>query len=746
MIKSISLKNIATYSYQEVQINNLKEVNFIYGANGIGKTTLSNFLLGDENDREEFKDCLLEWKNDTPIKTLVYNKRFKEQNFGQGKLKGIFTLGQATTEQIAEIHDKKIKLERLGKEEERKKETLKKLNDDLENLQNEFIDKCWEELKLKYENDFRKAFDGVIKSKERFKDKLLEEFQNNSKSLSTYEELKEKAKIIFGETPMSISEINNISFDEVLQIQNDVIWRTKIIGKSDIDIANLIIKLGITDWVNEGKKYIQDNEDICPFCQKNTINDDFRNKLELFFDETYTNNINYLKDFQQKYNSLMDNIINELNMIENDQKNIVDTKLNIDKYSSYLKTLISQNNENKIKIESKIKEPSREIELISLKEQLELLQEQISFANTKIQQHNIIVTNFQKEKGDLINSVWKFLVDEFRINIQNFNKSKNGKEKGIQNISKELENKEQECNTLRSEIQELNKNITSIQPTVDEINRLLKSFGFSNFKIVSSLQKYGFYEIQRENGEIAEKTLSEGEITFITFLYYYHKVKGGDVAEEVSEDRILVIDDPISSLDSNILFIVSTLIKDLIREMKKKDYVGVIKQIILLTHNIYFHKEVSFIDKGRESDKLNYWILRKNDNITNIQAYGNKNPIKSSYAMLWKELQNENNTSSLMIQNIMRRILENYFKVLGNYKNEEEIIEKFPSIEEKQICRSLYYWINDGSHCFSDALEIDDQNITIETYKKVFKDIFTYTGQEGHYKMMMSDNIDENFS
>lgn len=738
MIESISIRNIATYDNNGIQINDLKKVNFVYGANGTGKTTLSNLLYNPNNEDGKFNDCLVEWKNNTSLKTLVYNKKFKELNFGQGgKIKGIFTLGEATTEQINEINAKKGQLSKIQENIDRIEIRLQTEQNELQQKKDNFKESCWIDIYKDYEDDFKEAFSGAL-SKERFKDRLLNEFQNNSVTLLTYDELKEKAQTIFGEIPQAISVINNVSYNDISQIQSDNIWETKIIGKSDVDIASLIQRLGINDWVNEGKKYIQENENTCPFCQKNTITEDFRNKLNQFFDETYAENIAKLKQSQQQYNSLMENIINELNAIESNQKTFPNTKLDIDKFSVYLRTLTSQNNENKIKIENKVKEPSREIELVSLQEQLSLLSELISLANIEIQKHNAIVTNFQTEKNNLIKAVWKFLVEKFKDKIESFNRERNNSERAIQGISNQLQNKIEERQILDTEIKELNKNVTSIQPTIDEINRLLNSFGFHNFKIVSSSEN-GFYEIQREDGSRAEETLSEGEITFITFLYYYQKIKGGDTAEEVNEDRILVIDDPISSLDSNILFIVSTLIKDLIKEMKKDDYVGSIKQIIILTHNVYFHKEVSFISKNedKEQNKSHFWILRKNGNVTNIQAYGEQNPIQSSYAMLWNELKNENLSSTLTIQNIMRRILENYFKVLGNYKNEEDVIKYFPTLEERQVCRSLYHWINDGSHCFSDALEIDDQNITIDVYKKVFKAIFEYTEQEGHYKMMM---------
>jgi len=267
----------------------------------------------------------------------------------------------------------------------------------------------------------------------------------------------------------------------------------------------------------------------------------------------------------------------------------------------------------------------------------------------------------------------------------------------------------------------------------------LKSYGFLNFEIVPAKEE-GFYQIQREDGSIAETTLSEGEITFITFLYYLQLTKGGLTKDEVNNERILVIDDPISSLDSNVLFVVSTLIKDIIQNIKSDN--GNIKQLILLTHNVYFHKEVSFIDgRTKVCNKTNFWILRTNDKVTGLQSFEMENPIQSSYGLLWQELKSEETKSNLTIQNIMRRIIENYFKLLGKY-GDDKLIQKFESKEEQEICKSLISWINDGSHSINDDLYIELQDRTIEIYKKVFKDIFKLTNHEGHYNMMM--DIDEN--
>jgi wobble nucleotide-excising tRNase len=730
MIESISVKNVATFDNTGVHISDLKKVNFIYGTNGCGKTTISNFLHNPTDLK--FSNCSVTWKNAIELKTLVYNKEFRHRNFGNGKIGGIFTLGEATTEEIKVIDDKIEELKLIKTEIIKKSETLEKQTKQIEINENDFKEDCWTKVYKKYELKFKEAFVGS-QAKESFKNRLLNEFTNNKAAQISFEELKEKAETIFGAVPQNISFISTINADRIFEIENNLIWKKIIVGKADVDIAKLIQKLNMNDWVNQGRNYLQKDE-TCPFCQQKTITADFNKQLEGYFDETYLDDLKQINELKQEYNILTQNLLNELNSIELNQKDFNGTKLNIDKYSAFLKTLISQNSNNSEILINKIKEPSRSVELVSLKDQLDLIIELIITANLEIKKHNEIVANYRTEKEKLILSIWKYIVEEFKSEITRYKTQNNGLKAGELAISNELKAKRTSSRELDAEIKLLSKNVTSIQPTIDEINRLLKAYGFTNFEIVPA-PEVGFYQIQREDGSIAETTLSEGEITFITFLYYLQLAKGGVSEDTVNDERILVVDDPISSLDINVLFVVSTLIKEIIKEIKSD--IGNIKQIILLTHNVYFHKEVSFIDgKTQKCNKTNFWILRRNDKTTNLQQFLMENPIQSSYGLLWQELKSEEVKSSITIQNIMRRIIENYFKLLGKY-GDDKLIQKFKTKEEQEICRSLISWINDGSHSINDDLFVELQDRTIENYKKVFRDIFKLTNHDGHYNMMM---------
>jgi wobble nucleotide-excising tRNase len=733
MIEKIDIRNIATFDDSGIEISDLKKVNFIYGVNGSGKTTISKFI--HEPDKDLFKDCNLKWKNDTPVKTLVYNKDFRDRNFGKGTIDGVFTLGQATKEEAEEIENKQNDLKELKAKGVQKKETIEAQTKKKEELEEEFREEVWQGLYKKHELNFKEAFKGYLQ-KRTFLTRLLQEYESNSADIKTHEELIEKSKTIFGKIPVNLSSIQVIDFSILTEIELKEIWNKKIIGKSDVDIAKLIQKLNINDWVNEGRKYIQEGIDTCPFCQQPTIDNDFKKQLEDYFDESFMADAKLVSENSQEYLRVSENILNELQIIEQNEKVNQNSKLDIDKYSSRLRTIESQFSTNKEIISNKIKEPSRDFTLKNTSEQLQEIVTIVENANKEIKKHNEIVENFTTEKAKLISQVWRYLIEDFKVSIQNFAKNYNGLQKGLEILAKDREKLLQDYLKLDKEVKELTKNITSIQPSIDEINKTLKSFGFKNFEIVPSKIGVNQYQIQREDGELAESTLSEGEVTFITFLYFLQLAKGSTDETTITDDRVLIIDDPISSLDSNVLFVVSTLVKEIIKTVKAES--SNIYQVILFTHNVYFHKEVSFIDgRTRECSKTNYWILRRLDQISNIQNYETKNPIQNSYELLWRELKDRDDRSCITIQNTMRRIVENYFKILGKY-GDDDLINKFENPQEKEICRSLISWINEGSHTIPDDLFVEQQDDVIEIYFEVFKSIFKETGHLEHYNMMMN--------
>jgi wobble nucleotide-excising tRNase len=200
----------------------------------------------------------------------------------------------------------------------------------------------------------------------------------------------------------------------------------------------------------------------------------------------------------------------------------------------------------------------------------------------------------------------------------------------------------------------------------------------------------------------------------------------------------VVFDDPVSSLDSDVLFIVGSLIKGLFDEVRAGT--GHIKQIFILTHNVYFHKEVTYNPKRKEisMNEETFWTVRKPGLISKIDKHPT-NPIKTSYELLWAEVRKPER-SNLAIQNTLRRILENYFKILGGIEF-DQLCAMFEG-KEKIICKSLCSWVHDGSHYAHDDLYVSIDDTMVDSYLGVFRSIFDKAGHSAHYKMMMGDALE----
>ncbi|ECC1661497.1 AAA family ATPase [Salmonella enterica subsp. salamae] len=396
--------------------------------------------------------------------------------------------------------------------------------------------------------------------------------------------------------------------------------------------------------------------------------------------------------------------------------------------------------ENNLKlIQTKQQEPSRKITLEPLSEFLTPLSEQIGAANTAIDQHNLTVDNLQAEKRQLIAQVWKFILEELKLHLDSYDTAKTRLQNTISGMESSLEEKKSRRNGVDVQIKEQEKQSTSILPTKDAINALLHSFGFTSFSI-DVVDEKGHYKICRSNGEDASRSLSEGEKTFITFLYFYSLIKGAQAASGITQSRVVVFDDPISSLDSDIIYIVSSLIKGIFEEAR--DNKGYIKQVFVLTHNVYFHKEISYHPKRPHDATLaeeSFWLVKKQADTSYIEKCS-CNPIKSAYELLWEEVKKPN-PASITLQNTLRRILENYFTMWGGM-SKDSICGLFDG-RDKLICQSLFSWVNDGSHSMHDDLYVNHGDRANEVYLRVFRDIFTKSSQDSHYNMMMGITEDD---
>ena len=731
MIESITIEKVATYDNTPETMTGLSKFNFLFGSNGTGKTTVSRVIA----DASKFPTCKVTWKGGTKLQPMVYNRDFVDLNFNQStELKGVFTLGEKQVETLAKIATAKGELDALTAKIENLTERLQGADGtggkkgELATLEAGLKDKCWAQ-KRKHDEKLQGAFEGYRNSEERFKSKVLQELASNTATLKTQADLENRAGTVFSPTPTEEIVIVGVDFAKLIAHETNSILKKRVIGKEDVNIAAMIKKLGNSDWVREGRGFYDVNDGTCPFCQQ-SINEAFAQSLNEYFDETFETDSKAIDNLVTNYATDAARLQQEIASIITAPSKFLDVEM-LKTEKELLDTKITLNNN---RLAGKKKEASQVVELESIGNVATAIKGLIDAANTQIVAHNKMVENLVTERKTLIAQVWRFVLEELKTDLDAFKSVKDDLGKAIDNMTEQIATATVDKGKKSSEIRELEKHATSVQPTIDGINQLLASFGFQGFQLAKAASGTS-YKLVRSDGTDAQATLSEGEKTFVTFLYFYHLLKGSESQSGMTTDRIIVFDDPVSSLDSDILFIVGSLIKGLFEEVRAGT--GHIKQIFVLTHNVYFHKEVTYNSKRQDvaMNEETFWIVRKPGLVSKLEKH-RTNPIRTSYELLWAEIR-KSDRSNLCIQNTLRRILENYFKILGGV-NFDDLCAMFDG-KEKLICKSLCSWVHEGSHYAHDDLFVSIDDSMVDNYLKVFRGIFYKSGHAEHYKMMMGD-------
>jgi len=732
MIESITIANVATYASTPETLAGLSQFNYLFGSNGTGKTTVSRVIANETS----FPFCKVIWKGGTKLEPMVYNHDFVDQNFHQpAELKGVFTLGEKQLDTLAKITTAKAELDKLTENIETLTQRLQGVDGaggkkgELTALEGRLKDTCWAQ-KQKHDAKHQGAFEGYRNNSEKFKDKVLQELASNTAALKTQADLEKKAESVFGPTPTAEVSIASVDTTKVIAHESNPILEKRVIGKEDVDIAAMIKKLGNSDWVRGGRSFYDLNDTVCPFCQQITT-EAFAQNLNEYFDETFVTDSHAIDDLVTDYATDAARLQQLLAAIIAAPSKFLDVeKLKAEK--ELLDTKITLNNQL---LAGKKKEASQVVALESLSNVFAAIKELTDCANTQVTEHNKMVANLATERATLTAQVWQFMLDELKADLAAFKRAKDDLNKAIADMTTQGVTATEDRRKKEAEIRELEKQTTSVQPTIDGINELLACFGFQGFKLAKSASGTS-YKLVRSDGSDAKATLSEGEKTFVTFLYFYYLLKGSESDSGMTTDRIVVFDDPVSSLDSDILFIVGSLIKSVFDEVREG--IGHIKQVFVLTHNVYFHKEVTYSSKRPNNGKLkeeSFWIVRKPGLVSKVEEHLT-NPIKTSYQLLWAEVQKPDR-SNLAIQNTLRRILENYFKILGGMEF-HHLCAMFDG-KEKIICRSLCSWVHDGSHYAHDDLYVSIDDSTVDNHLEIFRAIFTKSGHAAHYEMMMGD-------
>lgn len=735
MIKKIKkIENLGLFSDYtwDNSLQEFEKFNLFYGWNGSGKSTLAKlfqFLEFGKSDtfpslKYNIEADTANYKNDEPFNTKirVFNKDYINKNIQiiKGKANPIFILGEENKKIIEQIdNDEKL---------------LIKLEEDSKRLQYE-----WEDKKKEKDNKFTDVariigatLAGTSKRTYRKPDAekdfeslkdihILDEVQLAKQQLIVKQGQKEKISII----KIDIVSILPNLLIEVENICNETV---------EINVIDRLVKNpNISEWVEKGLLLHNEKSEKCEFCSGLIPQNRIKVLLAHFndADRKLKDRINILISKLTNMRETIKNILlyNKAQFYEDIQNSFVEESelfnKEKDKLLNNLSLIIETLQLKKQKTTEKV--------LVSLPQNN--LLEAIESVNNVINTHNTRCDNFLKNREDAETIIKNNYLSEIHKDVKKLEEEINNYSVKINNIENgDDSNKDSPCiNALKNRINDNKCKILSEHRACESLNKHLQTF-LGRKEIFFEVADEGGYIIKRD--EVTASNLSEGEQTGIAFIYFIVHLKDQDFD---LANGIVVIDDPISSLDSNSLFQAFSFLKNSVKDAK---------QVFIFTHNFNFLKLLlNWLNySGNHKYRRYYMIKNKLSNTGDRMAYIAKldNELEkheSEYNYLFKILYefdknrdiNDNIASVYHIPNIARKLMETF--LMFRVPNEKSFFEKMEELNfDGNKKNAIYKFINNSSHITGDGF---DPSLVPESHKNVryLLEMIETTFPE-HYKIL----------
>lgn len=747
--------NTATFSGVEIEPT---LVNFFFGNNGTGKSTIAEGIKKNEG---------LTWEqgySEADYSVLVFDKKFIAHNFlGFGNVPGVYTIGEKNAAIRTQIDEFTGQMKIKNGEVKEHLKNYKALKGEKAKLWEGFKEKCW-----KRTDSIRKRFPSSISGFAK-SDPFAKNILQKTATEHSMEELEKLYDTATDSNGRSYPKFKKVSESEKLA---ELSYAFALLGQaitssSNTDFARFVKAMNASAWLeNAHENYHYITEGKCPYCQQN-LPDDIEEKIASCFDEQYQADVALLKRLLDVYTEEMSVAVKTL---DDNLTFDLNPKMDFEKYKAKLELLRKTIEGNIRAISDKIANAASIVELDDTETLIRDINDVITAFNIQIQENNDIVADKPNKKATCDGQVWEHIAFILADEVSEYNTKDADFITALGEIEEQGKNARAEADGLKEEISKLSRNTVSTKPTIDGINKILRDAGFQGFHLHEKDGHPNVYEVLRQNGDIAEN-LSEGELNFIAFLYFYHVVRGSLDDSGMRKDKIVVIDDPVSSMDSNALFIISALVRDMIQICHNYIHpedtsVGgeFIRQIFILTHNTYFFKEISY-NQVRCYDSASFFHINKMNNVSSVipcirkhsseaAEMENYTPVQNSYAALWSELNEV--TTVIPTLSVIRRILEYYFIQLCGYdgndlrqivleKNITKLVSN-PEDENADRCKyllaaSMLSYLSTQSFGYNDGMHFIESACDAGQCKEVFKLLFECLGQDQHYNKMMNEEL-----
>lgn len=713
------------YSDDSLELQISKKVNFIFGKNGSGKTTISDEILKQFSDTYSvhvFKD----------FDGVATNERLDAVALG--------TKNAAIQKQIDAVD---VDIANLKKE-------VDKPDDDAENLYTTAL-----AAKKSYDDQSSKLDRFYRLSASQIKGQSNPQIANPSYNLNDFKREISSAKALDDEEirthkdTIRADKKADIAPVALLNINlNDRLLLTNNILRSKVNQAILLPELEGNQQKQQFAKMGKDIHEhkageLCAFCG-NEITDERWAALGNHFNTE----VKKLEEQIDDQIALIQRDLSSLNSIEE-----IDRHLYYGKYTSQIKTLNTsiklrkvahENYLNDLKSALKEKKNNLFIEIDELE-----LQTPENFNNAQLEYITLIESNnkfsedlaSEQDKArdalryhEVKNKLEAFQHSEQLTSLIVLDKLRKSSQDALNERRRDLEAKEQKRLDLISQT----KNEKKI---AIKINGLLKGMGVTSFELElvndEDEQQKGQYKIKSYDGSIRSVTaLSKGEKNIIAFLYFIFDLERTDVQ---NKSKIIVLDDPMSSNDDTMQYIMISEIQKCYRKIKDGSF------FILLTHNTHFYLNA----RPKTTTRYKIKVVGKEKQISFYKKYGvwhlysdgkrstlrpitkGKYDFGTSYETLWRELSflfNATEATPDLMLAPCRKICETYMHF--SKKSTDQFYDN--NLSAKKL-----FDVNQHS---IDDLEAELNGKTKEEIRDTLKALFAHNNADDHFSNYWKEN------
>lgn len=552
MIESLEIDGIPCFGPGAPPLQPLTQITFLYGPNGLGKSSISKRLNAVEDPR---------------FTQELFDKDFVERLLrADQRMPGVFVIRDGEPEVQKRIdalsgrqsEDGEVRepgeIEVAQKQVTTFEKSSSRQEQIIANARAVLTESCWNKRKA-LPKAFQQAFQGFLGDSGKNVAEVLSVRRNSSaQGVRSEEELLASYDALGDETAQEISKITNFPTLTDITSEQAELLRQPIKSKDDSSFSEFVRLLNNSDWIRSGLSYLPHTGGVCPFCQQ-AVDGNITASLNDLFDHFY-------EEQTRRVREILVNEERRLTLVSDFLASMRASSLqeaeHIVKAAEVLEERLIARRQQ---VEAKVAAPSSQVILTKFDALLADLREVTNSANARIEKVNLLLRDRKKAKSELRTEVWRYYVHSVVGNdLSVFDGAVLAPTKALKNLKPKLDEAKGVLKSKRDELSDLQGQLTSAAPTVDAMNRTLLNLGFLNFSI-EHLDEDDTYQLVRPDGSVASHTLSVGERSLISFLYYFHRLLRLHEDKSIAEGIVAVIDDPVSSLDGEMLFVINLLLR-----------------------------------------------------------------------------------------------------------------------------------------------------------------------------------------